>query len=167
MIKRGRSPESFLSHVAYPMYISRQSKRWMTEGASEGTQWTPLNEKYAEWKRINMAGFPGHGMKMLIATGRLAESVIGRNMKSDVHWTEFHEAGGQDKPSIDGSLKKENLPHHFAAVTKSQLHVWTDLEYAKHVNAARNIWKFGDDFNKRLKALYKGWFSTGSVKVMR
>jgi hypothetical protein len=152
MITRARSPEAFLTRVAYPMYVVRQSKRWMSEGASEGAKWAPLNEKYAKWKELNFAGYPGHGKKILIRTGLLAEAVIGRKLKGDVVSDAAN--ASPDKPA-----------HHFVAITKKQLHVYTDLEYAKYVDQSRSIWRFGDDFKKRLRALYKSWFATGSVRL--
>jgi hypothetical protein len=164
---RPRSTKDFLTHCAYPMYMVRQMRRWMTEGSSEGVTWAPLSHKYAEWKLINMAGMPGHGAKMLIATGKLFESVVGRELKREPSEISYTDAGGQEKISLTGGIGDSGLPHHFVKVTESSLTVSTDLEYAKDVNAARKIWFFKDDFKKRLKAMHKGWFATGSVKVFQ
>ena len=165
MITRGSSNEAFFIRVAYPLYQARQMRRWITENASEGQKWAPLNEKYKEWKRRHFAGYAGNGEKMLIATGKLASSVIGRELKGDIDKVEivFNDEG---KPKrITTNLSGGGMKHHFAAVTNKQLHVWTDVEYAATVNRTRPIWKFGEDFNKRLRAAYKGWFTTGQVRV--
>lgn len=164
MIKRGGSPESFLVRVAYPLYQARQSKRWITEGASENVTWQTLNANYAKWKTTRFANYAGNGTKMLIATGRLAESVIGRPLKSGMDTKEI---------IIDDSGKKitktatiaNGIKDHSVMVTKSSLVVQSLVEYAAQVNAKRPIWKFNDDFFKRLRAAYKGWFTTGQVRV--
>lgn len=166
MIKRGGSPEAFLTRVAYPLYMARQSKRWITEGASEGVKWAPLNAKYAEWKKRQFAGYPANGEKMLIATGRLAESVIGRQLKGDAESTEVVvNDSGKSKTILKGSLGGGGIKDHKPMVTKSSLVVVSEVEYAKLVNLTRNIWKFNDDFFKRLRGAYKGWFTTGQVRV--
>lgn len=144
MIKKSKSPESFLVKVAYPMYISRQSKRWMTENESEGARWAPLSEKYAKWKKLNFVGYPGHGEKLLIRTGRLAEAVIGRKLKGDVISEESARSG--DAPA-----------NHHVMITNKTLHVYTDLKYAQHVNKMRNFFNFNADFRKRIKAAYGAW----------
>lgn len=77
MLDRSRSMQSYLNRVVYSQYQNAQRKRWITEGASEGSQWQSLNPKYAEIKKVRFAAFPGAGNKMLIATGRLQKSVIG------------------------------------------------------------------------------------------
>jgi hypothetical protein len=166
MIKRGGSSESFLARVAYPLYQARQSKRWITEGASEGVKWAPLNAKYADWKRRQFAGFPANGEKMLIATGRLAESVIGRQLKGDAESTEIVvDDKGKSKMVLSGSLGGGGMKDHKVLVTKRSLVVESLVEYSSQVNAKRPIWKFNDDFFKRLRAAYKGWFTTGQVRV--
>lgn len=149
MIKKSKSTESFLSKVAYPMYISRQSKRWMTENESEGARWTPLNEKYAKWKKLNFVGYPGHGEKLLIRTGRLAEAVIGRKLKGDVI---------SEESAMSGDLPA----NHHVMITNKTLHIYTDLNYAQHVNKKRNFFNFKADFRKRLKAAYGAWVVGGT-----
>lgn len=166
MISRARTPESFLAHCAYPMYIARQTRRWVTEGESEGSKWAPLSDKYKKYKALNFAGYPGNGMKMLIRTGKLFEAVVGRELKKEPSEISYVEAGGKMKPILNGAIGGGGMEHHFAKVTKSRLTVYTDLDYAKKVNQSRKLWFFKDDFNKRLKAMYRGWFATGSVKVM-
>ncbi len=143
-LTNANSSQIFLTRIAYPMYISRQSKRWMTENESEGAKWTPLNEKYAKWKKLNFVGYPGHGEKLLIRTGRLAEAVIGRKLKGDVISEESAKAG--DLPA-----------NHHVMITNRELHVYTDLKYAQHVNKTRSIFTFKDDFRKRIKAAYGAW----------
>jgi hypothetical protein len=163
MITRSRSTQSFLAHCAYPMYIARQSKRWMSEGESEGAKWAPLSEQYKKWKKLNLVGMPGNGTKLLIATGKLFEGVTGRELKKEPNEVSYLEAGGKTKPALTGGIGGGGMPHHFAKITGSKLTVYTDVEYASDVNKARKIWFFKDDFKKRLKAMYLGWFKTGAV----
>jgi hypothetical protein len=77
MMSRERLLQGYLNRVVYAQYQKAQRKRWMTEGASEGERWTPLNEAYARWKRVRYASELGGGTKMLIRTNRLQLSVIG------------------------------------------------------------------------------------------
>lgn len=77
MLDRSKSMQSYLNRVVYKQYQNAQRKRWMTENASEGTRWSPLNPKYREYKKKKFAAFDGRGTKMLIATDRLYKSVIG------------------------------------------------------------------------------------------
>ena len=164
MIKRGGSVESFLTRVAYPLYMARQQKRWMTEGASENVKWEPLNAKYALWKTTRFANYAGNGTKMLIATGRLAESVIGRQLKSGMDTKEITVDDAGKKKVVVTSIAN-GIKDHDVMVTKRSLVVKSLVEYSSLVNAKRPIWKFNEDFYKRLRAAYKGWFTTGQVRV--
>lgn len=146
MVARGKDNRVFLLRYAYPMYQRAQMKRWMTEGASEGQKWPALNSEYASWKRLNYAGYPGNGEKMLIRTGKLVESVIGQRFDSDV----------VDKDSLGSRPEGHNV-----LVTEKELVVSTEVEYAKYVNAKRNYWKFGDYLKKDIKAQYGKWFVSG------
>jgi len=83
MINRARSQEAFLQRVIYPEYQNRQRKRWMSEGASEGQRWPALNTKYAASKLVRFASYAGAGTKMMIATGRLKDAVIGDGDQSE------------------------------------------------------------------------------------
>lgn len=151
IVARGRSSRAFLARVAYPMYQARQMKRWMTEGSSEDEQWAPLNKKYAEWKRINFAGYPGNGLKMLIRTGRLAEGVIGRKMTGDV-------------VSPESQAEPSRAAGHFVMITNTQLVVATEVEYAKYVSAKRKLWVFKPDFRKDIKKRLQKWLFRGDLR---
>ena len=70
---------AWLNRVAYPKLLQVQLKRWQTEGSSEGETWAALNPDYARSKLKRFAGFPGGGRKMLIATGRLVQSMTGQS----------------------------------------------------------------------------------------
>lgn len=122
MIKRGKSTRTFLQLKAYPIYIKAQMKRWMTENSSQGTAWAPLNKKYAEYKLKKYGAAVGGGKKMMIATGRLYQSIIG--------------AG-------DG---------HFKLITDSAMIVGTTLDYAKYAASKRPFQKFNKDMIAQLKA---------------
>jgi hypothetical protein len=122
MIKRGKSTRTFLQLKAYPIYIKAQMKRWMTENTSQGTAWAPLNSKYASYKLKKFGSNVGAGKKIMIATGRLYQSIIG--------------AG-------DG---------HFKLITDSSMIVGTTLDYAKFAASKRPIMKFNKDMIAQLKA---------------
>ena len=76
----------------YPIYQQLQTQRFMTENASEGQKWAPLQPEYAAYKlkrygggRItrgskkgsNWGSWPGAGTKTLIGTSTLGGAVIG------------------------------------------------------------------------------------------
>lgn len=151
MIERGRSSQAFLARVAYPLYQARQMKKFMTEGASEGTPWKELKPKYADWKRINFAGWPGHGMKMLIRTGELAEGVIGRKLAGDV----VSDASTAAGPG--------HAAGHFVMITDKSLTVATSVPYAKYVSARRPLFNFNEDFAQQLRSRYKAWVIKGQA----
>lgn len=75
----GSSVRGWLNRVAYPEIINAQLRRWQSEGASEGEKWQALNPAYARSKLKRFADYPGGGRKMLIATGRLVDSMTGRS----------------------------------------------------------------------------------------
>lgn len=76
-LDRARLIDGYINRVIYPTYRRRQMKRYQTENASEGTRWAPLNPSYAKRKLTKFASYPGQGRKMMIATGRMKDSVIG------------------------------------------------------------------------------------------
>ena len=72
----------WLNRKAYPEILKMQMRRWETQNniSGEGWEpWRPLNPKYAKSKLKRFADYPGGGRKMLIATGRLVDSMIGRS----------------------------------------------------------------------------------------
>ena len=77
MMDRAKMAQGYLDRVVYKQYQNRQRKRFITQGNSEGTEWPSLNPKYAQQKLKRFASFPGGGRKMMIATGRLQQAVIG------------------------------------------------------------------------------------------
>jgi hypothetical protein len=79
---QGSGIRAWLNRYAYPEILNVQLQRWQTEGASEGVQWESLNPDYARSKLKRFANYPGGGRKMLIATGRLYESMTGRSTES-------------------------------------------------------------------------------------
>jgi hypothetical protein len=77
MLDRSKSMAAYLDRIVYRQYQNAQRQRWITENASEGQRWIPLSANYRWWKEYAFADFPGHGTKMLIATGRLFAAVVG------------------------------------------------------------------------------------------
>lgn len=125
MLDRSGLIRGWLNRVAYPLIIEAQRIRWASENASEGSSWPQLNPSYATAKLKRFAAFPGGGRKMLIATGRLVESVTGDNTKD-----------------------------HYKLVEERRLTVGTMVGYAKYVDEDRNFTTFGkatkDNLTKRL-----------------
>jgi len=80
-LKRSESNgiRAWLNRYAYPEILKVQLKRWQTEGSSEGERWESLNPDYAKSKLKRFGTYPGGGRKMLIATGRLYQSMTGRS----------------------------------------------------------------------------------------
>jgi hypothetical protein len=149
MVERGRSAQAFLTRVAYPMYQARQMRRWMTQNSSEGDQWIPLSKKYAEWKRINYAGWPGNGMRMLIRTGRLAESVIGRKIT------------GQEVSEESSKAGPQRAAGHNVMISNTEMTIMSDVDYAKYVAEKRVTFTFKPDFAASIKRKYTTWFMRG------
>lgn len=121
MLKRSQLVRGWLNRVAYPIIIKAQRLRWMTQGASEGEGWAPLNPSYARYKLRKFAEFPGSGRKILIATGNLVNSVTGDDRKD-----------------------------HYKLVKENRLEVGTLLSYARFVNEARNFTDLGPDTEHKL-----------------
>lgn len=150
MIKRGRSAQAFLARVAYPMYQSRQMQRWITEGNSEGMPWSALDPKYRAWKRRQYAGFPGNGNRMLIRTGLLAESVIGRKFEGQL-------------VSPDSEASPGKAAFHRVLITNQSMYIQTEVEYAKYVNEKRKMFVFKKDFAQSIKTQYAQWVVRGKT----
>jgi phage gpG-like protein len=117
MLSRTQQVRGWLNRNAYQIIKNAQYMRWMTEGASEGEGWAPLNPKYAKYKLKKFRDYPGQGRKMLVATGRLASAMTGGKRTSQA--------------SIAGDAYK--------LATDTSLEVGTTISYAKYVNEARNI----------------------------
>lgn len=114
MVRRSHNFRALFNRVIYPMFQKAQMARWSTENQSEGGRWEPLNPKYKELKLEKYKESPPYnGTKMLIATNRLIDSVIG--------------------PSAD----------HRKIVEPKRLIIATAVPYAKYVNAKRNFTDFG------------------------
>lgn len=114
-LQRANSLQSFLNRNVYAMYQNFQRTRWMTEGSSEGQQWAPLSPTYAKYKLKRYSEYPGGGSKMLIATQKLFNSVVGPGQ-------------GQRK-----------------VVTNRQLTIYTNTDYANFVDEKRNFTKWSSN----------------------
>lgn len=122
-------PEAFLVRVAYPMYQKFQRKRWMTRNVSEGMQWKPNALRYSEWKKIKYASFPGGGTKVMIATGRLFQSIIG--------------------PS----------PDHRRIIRGTKMIIGTSVEYASYAGDIRPFFPLSDKSRNTIVREFKKWIS--------
>ncbi len=116
MLDRAKMPAAWLNRVAYPELLRIQRRRWETEGASEGDPWLPLNDTYRAKKLKMFRDYPGRGTKMLVATGRLIDS-----------------------------MTKPGDPDHYKLVTEKRIEVGTQLEYAKFVGELRDITTLSQD----------------------
>lgn len=166
MISRGKDNRAFFARVAYPMYQAAQMKRWITEGQSEGQKWKPLNEKYAAWKRVNLAGFPGNGEKMLIAKGRLVESVIGRKLAGNPESILTDAEGNKTLTGSMGSggIATKARDHHVILDDKSMT-ITSSTPYARYVSQVRPFFKFSPQLTQRIKASYRTWITKGEVST--
>ncbi len=72
-----RSQSSKATARIYSVYQALQTKKFMTQNASEGEVWKPLQSEYADYKKKKYGSWPGGGTKTLIRTGTLAGAVIG------------------------------------------------------------------------------------------
>lgn len=115
MVSRAKNIKSYMVRVAYPQYQRAQIERWETENKSEGVQWKPLNERYAEYKLKTFAGYDYGGTRMLVATGLLFQSVVGTERK-----------------------------YHRRIVADWGFEVRVTLPYAPYVNRVRPFMVFGD-----------------------
>lgn len=125
----------YLQTRALPKYFKAQRQRFITENATQGTRWEPLNDVYAAYKKKKFADFPGGGRKMMIATGRLMQS-----------------------------LTSAESPDFRKLVTDSALIVSTAVEYAKYPAETRPIMEFNQAFVDDIKADYKQWLLKSGKK---
>ena len=156
MVKAASDPRAFLTRVAYPEYQNAQRQRWMTEGASQGSRWKPLNKQYRDYKLKRYGGgpkyqwiggqgqgrpwqpagnwpsYPGKGTKMMIATNTLFSSVTGDSKKN-----------------------------HRRVIDNRSMQIFTTVEYAETADKARPFTIFKSSFNKNLQKQYEGYVSRG------
>jgi hypothetical protein len=136
MLSMEAQKDAALQAIVYPMLFagdgSAQAQRWMSEGASEGDVWSPLDPAYARRKLRKHAGDPGGGTKLLVATGRLLGANTGR-------------------PTESGDLNK--------VIQGGVLYVRLDVPYAKFVNKRREIKKFSAQTIQNVRAAVRQYFS--------
>ena len=135
MLSRSGSARGGFARI-YSLYQKFQTERFMSENASEGNKWPPLQPKYREYKKRRYGGgprrkggiwrsYPGSGSKMMIATSTLAGAAIGpgdhglfgtekhRAMFTDDSMTIFVEEGGvnaEGKPFTYASIANQTRP---------------------------------------------------------
>ena len=113
IVSRSSGMQGYFMRNVYRQYQKAQQERWKSENKTEGNRWSPLEPTYKRRKLTRFKDYPGHGTKMLVATGKLFQSVIGPG--------EFH----------------------VVQATDSYLFVSTTLDYAKWVAEERPFMKFG------------------------
>ena len=139
LMARGKSGKAFIQAYAYPKYLEHQMLRWASQNWGS---WPALNPKYAEYKKRKFANYPGQGERMMIATGKLYQSVIGENKK-----------------------------YHVRIITENELIVGinlggkNELEYARFANELRPFMDFktsqDKSFIKDLKEKYTNYLRGG------
>jgi hypothetical protein len=111
-----------LQTIVYPFLFegdqSVQARRWMSQGASEGYPWKPLNKSYAKYKLKRYASYPGGGSKLLVAKSRLLGANTGR-------------------PTQGGDINK--------LIQNGTLYVRVAVPYAGYVNSDREIKRFSPE----------------------
>lgn len=156
MVQAAKDPRTFLVRVAYPAYQNAQRERWMTEGASQGSSWKPLNPAYRKYKlrrygggtKYNWIGgqgqgrpwvpagtwptYPGKGSKMMIATNTLYASVTGDSTKN-----------------------------HRRVIDNRSMKIFTTVEYSEDVDKVRSFTIFKDSFIKDLQLQYEAYVAHG------
>jgi hypothetical protein len=136
MLARAKASEQFFTRVIKKAYLNTQQSRWKTENAfpfCAGGEWTALDSKYAERKKRDFAGFPGQGRLMMIATGRLYDSIMGKS---------------KDYREI---------------VTNRSIAWATTVPYAKYANEARTFSAFSKDFYGNLGKFYSEYVAKGKL----
>jgi len=156
MVKAASDPRGFLTRVAYPAYQNAQRERWMTEGASQGNKWKPLNKMYREYKLRRYGGgtkyawiggqgqgrpwqpagkwptYPGKGSKMMVATNTLMPSVTGDSTKN-----------------------------HRRIIDARSMKIFTTVDYAEQADNARSFTIFKSSFSRDLQAEYESYVARG------
>lgn len=135
MIDRARIGTGWLNRYAYPRLIQMQRDRWQSEGASEGNAWQAIKPSYKAYKLRKFADYPGSGSKLLIATGRLVNSMTG-DTKAD----------------------------HWKMVKGNELTMGSLVPYAKYVDEVRDITTIGNDTMDDLADSYVQYIMTGNVR---
>jgi hypothetical protein len=125
MTRRAKNVRGFLNRQVYPYYKNLQADRWKTEGASQNFKWKPLNKDYAIKKKKLYAAFPGSGANMLVGTGKLFNSVVGK---------------GPGKGKI---------------VIERRLRVYTTVPYAPFVDEKRTFTKWNRSTSLKIGLMLK------------
>jgi len=119
LVENANLVDGYLERVVYRQYQKAQKDRWTTENTSAFSaprKWDALDPSYAAYKKRKFSDFIGHGEKMLIATGRLFQGVIG--------------------PSED----------HRSVIGDKKIEIYTSVPYASYVDEDRSFTKFSPSF---------------------
>jgi hypothetical protein len=135
MIKNAKSGRAFIQMQVYPRYLEHQKLRWQTENWG---LWDALNPGYAEYKKKKFADKKGQGMRMMIATGRLIDAVLG-----------------------ESNLHRKIVTEKSLVVGVGGTEPGGELEYAPRANLMRPFMSFDSTmdqrFKKEIRALYRKW----------
>jgi hypothetical protein len=129
MIERGKSGRAFIAARVVPKYKEFQMLRWASEDQG---QWPALKSaSYMAWKKRKFADSIGQGERMMIASGKLLNSVL-------------VQSGG----------------FGYQMITEDQLIIGLDaseIDYAKYANEVRNFMDFPDEFMAELRQEYRDY----------
>lgn len=132
-LKRANLITAFLNRVIYPMYQNAQRLRWTSQNTTEGPQWAALTSRaYAIRKAIRFASFPGGGQQLMIASGRLFNSVTG-----------------------------DDLADHKKLVEGNSLIILTSVPYAQYVDPVRNFSTMGKNTLDDMKQATRDYLMAG------
>lgn len=143
METRSKTVQGYLNRVVYPLYQNAQRLRWQSENGTQGTKWLPYERTFASsgaaaaYRRHKLKKFaaaPGGGRKLMIASGRTFQSVIG--------------------PSID----------HRKLVTARSIKIATVVPYARYANDARPFDEFNEEFKVRIRKGIAKYLVTGRMR---
>lgn len=142
MIRRANLVSGYLNRVVYQEYRIAQRKRWMQENDDPdftGGPWAQLDAKYAEQKRKKYGDNPfGRGTKMLIASGRLFNSVVGPS-------------GGD----------------HHKIVDNKEIRIFTTVPYAKFVDEDRTFSSWSLVFKRRIYKGLRDYLTKSIIKEVK
>lgn len=132
MAARSDAIRGFLARVVYPFYQNLQLERWESDGGSQGDYWAALSPAYAFWKARKYASTAHRGEKILIASGRLLNSVVGR-------------------ADLGGVNNSQGQSEHRRLIENRSMKIFTTTPYAEYVDAARSFTGIASSDMERIK----------------
>lgn len=133
--------QTFFQRTLYPFYKRKQEERWISQNSTEGQTWTQLSLGYLNRKQKllqkDQGKYPG-GKKILVLTGTLFDSVVGRDKR-----------------------------FHRKLVTPNRFQIATAVPYAKYVNEKREFVGFGDKTNEEIRTMMSDYLLRKLKERMR